>query len=830
MKAAPTGAAAVGWTVGIWWPEDLVYYYGQLTEYNAEAGTHAVLYDMDGITEHVTLTEHKVEWVAPGEVRAGAGAPEASGHSSGNAAGGKDAKRLKAEQQILEGLKMAGAEVGAEAGADPEALAAAIEGELYGEYCRPGGAITKPYATQLRTVVFNLRNRANTEFRAEVLRGTIRPKELRRMDSAAMASGDQKAERRRLELESEKRRVLDAEQAARFSTAAAAEASKDMVRKGLVVPQKGQAGNVLEDMPVIQPPSQPEDAPGAPPAATTKLAGRAAPGKEPAPEAERESPGGTRLMGRKASFDKKTAGGARGGEGGSDSDEPQFMTFEDFDDDASSVDEEPEPAPEAGAPGKTVAVASPGAEEKPTKRLKVSEIALAQRGPRAEAPETPSEDVGKVVWAGRLRSEVDGKGFDVGIKLTLARGSSELGEILPKTISVVGLQEVEPSRKFFADMKTRSTRRTVTVAQVATPESVQDRIKVASISGLFKAKGKFGYAVWKNDKNVEAYLLPPGDVATEMTAKHTGKVPGKGSLTLVVIHLIKWKEAKAKAQEAFEKKLAAAKERAQQRSVPLPVAPQVAAAPASAPYGWAQARAGAARVAAAQAAAPPTAAPAPDAAEAFLNEALPNATAPPRAGAYPPGQPAAAGGGFAYGQPHAPPAAVGGFPPGGATYGAYPPAYLQAQAATQAAAQAAVQQAMNPREVSPMKRPRFGGSSGGGGPGYQYPPGPGQALGMPPGGRAQPPPGGGGPRGRGRPVPAWQAQGQYAAQPPPPGQFAGGYPAPQQAAPQWPGTHAPPQAAQPGPGADLNWANPGGYGRGRGGHSGRGRGRGRGQW
>ena len=97
--------------MGIWWPEDLVYYYGQLTDYNAEAGTHAVLYDMDGITEHVTLTEHKVEWVAPGEARAGAGAPEASGHSSGNAAGGKDAKRLKAEQQILEGLKMAGADV-----------------------------------------------------------------------------------------------------------------------------------------------------------------------------------------------------------------------------------------------------------------------------------------------------------------------------------------------------------------------------------------------------------------------------------------------------------------------------------------------------------------------------------------------------------------------------------------------------------------------------------------------------------------------------------------------------------------------------------------------
>ena len=76
----------------------------------------------------------------------------------------------------------------------------------------------------------------------------------------------------------------------------------------------------------------------------------------------------------------------------------------------------------------------------------------------------------------------------------------------------------------------------------------------------------------------------------------------------------------------------------------------------------------------------------------------------------------------------------------------------------------------------------------------------------------------------------FEAQGQYAAQPPAPGQFAGGYPPPQ-AAPQWPGAHAPPQAAQqapqPGPGADRNWANPGGYGRGRGGH---GRGRGRGQW
>ena len=57
------GAAAVGRKVGIWWPEDACFYYGQLTDFDAADGTHTVLYDLDAVRERLLLDDHTVEFV-----------------------------------------------------------------------------------------------------------------------------------------------------------------------------------------------------------------------------------------------------------------------------------------------------------------------------------------------------------------------------------------------------------------------------------------------------------------------------------------------------------------------------------------------------------------------------------------------------------------------------------------------------------------------------------------------------------------------------------------------------------------------------------------------
>ena len=57
------GATAVGWKVGIWWPEDACFYYGQLTDFDAADGTHTVLYELDAVRERLLLDDHTVEFV-----------------------------------------------------------------------------------------------------------------------------------------------------------------------------------------------------------------------------------------------------------------------------------------------------------------------------------------------------------------------------------------------------------------------------------------------------------------------------------------------------------------------------------------------------------------------------------------------------------------------------------------------------------------------------------------------------------------------------------------------------------------------------------------------
>jgi hypothetical protein len=61
-ELTPAGQDAVGWRVGVFWPDVGVYYYGQLIAFNAAEGTHIVVYD-DGEQESLQLQQARLDWV-----------------------------------------------------------------------------------------------------------------------------------------------------------------------------------------------------------------------------------------------------------------------------------------------------------------------------------------------------------------------------------------------------------------------------------------------------------------------------------------------------------------------------------------------------------------------------------------------------------------------------------------------------------------------------------------------------------------------------------------------------------------------------------------------
>lgn len=64
---APYGHHAVGWRVGLLWPDDGCYYYGMITSFHEQTGAHLMQYD-DGANEWITFEQETVDWVrADGE-------------------------------------------------------------------------------------------------------------------------------------------------------------------------------------------------------------------------------------------------------------------------------------------------------------------------------------------------------------------------------------------------------------------------------------------------------------------------------------------------------------------------------------------------------------------------------------------------------------------------------------------------------------------------------------------------------------------------------------------------------------------------------------------
>ena len=143
-----------------------------------------------------------------------------------------DSVREKVKKAFQQGLDMAATELQSD-DHKPSLVSSAVEEALFRLY----GGTTKDYKTKMRSLHFNLKDPNNKELRAHVLRGDISPDNFVRMTANELASKELAEYRKRKEEEALKMSVLDAEAAAKFSTAAALEV-KDEKTKTIVKPKE----------------------------------------------------------------------------------------------------------------------------------------------------------------------------------------------------------------------------------------------------------------------------------------------------------------------------------------------------------------------------------------------------------------------------------------------------------------------------------------------------------------------------------------------------------------------------------------------------------------
>ena len=63
-EAPPTGRAALGWRVGVWWPAESQFFMGEVVGHDAAAGGHEVAYD-DGEEAPIDLAADVIKWILP---------------------------------------------------------------------------------------------------------------------------------------------------------------------------------------------------------------------------------------------------------------------------------------------------------------------------------------------------------------------------------------------------------------------------------------------------------------------------------------------------------------------------------------------------------------------------------------------------------------------------------------------------------------------------------------------------------------------------------------------------------------------------------------------
>ncbi|GIM16151.1 hypothetical protein Vretimale_18805 [Volvox reticuliferus] len=185
-------------------------------------------------------------------------------------AGNDEDVRSKVREQLASALQRARDELKAEgyteALPEPVAVAADVETELYKLH---DNSVSKDYKAKFRSLSFNLRDNANPELRARVLRGELPPPKLVTLGPAELARKELSEWRQKRQEEAAKMVFLDAETAAKFSTAAAAALAQSRIK------------------------SKEEDAPAAKPTASPERAAAAAISPELPPHARTAGDGAT---------------------------------------------------------------------------------------------------------------------------------------------------------------------------------------------------------------------------------------------------------------------------------------------------------------------------------------------------------------------------------------------------------------------------------------------------------------------------------------------------------------------------------------------------------
>ncbi|GFR47670.1 hypothetical protein Agub_g9414, partial [Astrephomene gubernaculifera] len=165
---------------------------------------------------------HSARGGAPGSGRLSSLRHQASLPSAGSS-GGDEEVRSKVREQLAAALQRAVEELLAEGCTEalpaPAQVAEQVEAELYKLH---DNSVNKDYKAKVRSLSFNLKDSANPELRARVLRRELAPEVLVTLGPAELARKELSEWRQKRQEEAAKMVFLDAETAAKFSTAAAA--------------------------------------------------------------------------------------------------------------------------------------------------------------------------------------------------------------------------------------------------------------------------------------------------------------------------------------------------------------------------------------------------------------------------------------------------------------------------------------------------------------------------------------------------------------------------------------------------------------------------------
>ncbi|KAL4856957.1 hypothetical protein ACK3TF_002657 [Chlorella vulgaris] len=486
----------------------------------------------------------------------------------------EDELRQKVRAGIQQALEMVEKEAagGAAELPEPSVVADAVEEALFKAY----DGISKEYKQKFRTLQFNLKDPHNPDLRAHVLRGDFAPATFVLMTATELANKELAAYRKAKEEEALKMSVLDAEAAAKFSTAAALDA-----RDQLSVPASMAAHNsgMTEREATPEPAADRKSSPSPPTDAGAAGSGGNGGATLPSPRAQQQQPttlgdglsgplqmageggeGGNYLVSDSAEAPAAGRGSGGGGGGGGEEYDPETALSED--------EAKPGAAPSPAAPPldwaaiKAAAVVEAVELQPPAHAPLSGEVPLLSPT-EPDSPRSlrhlvlpagdPSCVFGKGVWEGQFL--VPGVGAFQLAADALA-GAGDVAALLgDRELEVKGRLALQKLDHFLTELR-HSRSRTVTLGLLSAAADCQppEREAFRELISQYSARGRTGVVAPSRD--VEAYLLPACSLTERLlAAARSAAVPqaeallpagggnqiGPEQLMLAIIHRRDWR-------------------------------------------------------------------------------------------------------------------------------------------------------------------------------------------------------------------------------------------------------------------------------------------------